>query len=143
MALPYQHNSPSSTSQLRSVKPVSLDIALQLRFPIRDPRFWNPAINASFVLVPETPLDEDDSSPRRKYEIGDSGQFATVQDVTIPEPVEQAADLHLRPGVGTPDPAHDLAAARETFLQVRVADRFPSPFSKDLISFSAKAWQSV
>ena len=25
--------------------------------------------------------------------------------------VEKAADLHLRPGVGTPDPAHDLAAS--------------------------------
>jgi hypothetical protein len=49
--------------QLRNVKPISLDVASQLRFPVRDPRFWNPAINAPFVLVPEASLHENNLSP--------------------------------------------------------------------------------
>ena len=63
------------------------------------------------MLVPETAVYEDDRFPRREHKIGNSGQVAPVQDVTVAEPVEKATDLHFRSGVGTPYPTHDLAAS--------------------------------
>jgi len=60
-------------SQLRNVTPVSLDVALELPFPIGHSRFWNPAVNASLVLMPETAVDENDLSAGGKHQVGNSG----------------------------------------------------------------------
>jgi hypothetical protein len=111
IALPQRQDFPSVTPQLRDVLSVSLDIAQQLRFPVADSRFWHPAISTSLVLMPEAALHENDLSPRWEHEIRNARQVAPMQGVAVPEPMEQASDLHLGLGVRAPDPAHDLAAA--------------------------------
>ena len=58
------------------------------------------------MSMPETTIDEDDRSIRRKYQVGRAGQPAVMEPKTKPPGVQAAANHKLWLGVSRPDPRH-------------------------------------
>lgn len=90
--------------------PIASDVPVQLWFPILSPAPWTRGSRASFVLVPETPVDEDGHMTTWENEIRFTGKASNVQAITQAKRVEKTADSPLRPGVFRSNSAHRAAA---------------------------------
>ena len=88
-------------------------VAGDFRGPPRGAGCGHAEVRAIVVTVPKTPVHEDDGAARGQDDVGFAGQGFVARSIDgepVAEPVEQRADLALRPGVATEDTRHDLGA---------------------------------
>ena len=80
----------------------------ELRLPIASVRLGSSvAALAARMLMPETPVNEDDLPHTGEDEIRLAGQVASMEPEAIAKPMHQGADAQLRLGVLRANPAHD------------------------------------
>jgi hypothetical protein len=62
------------------------------------------------MLMPKTPVDKNDLVKPREDQIRYTGKFTNMEPVSKTQSMYQAADKHLRTGIGGPDAGHPFAS---------------------------------
>lgn len=89
---------------------VSLLVSLQLGAPVVHPGFRNVRVDATTVLVPETPPHFDDFLEPWEHQIRFARQFRGMKPIPITHAVSKLTHYHLRFHALAPDSAHVFAA---------------------------------
>jgi hypothetical protein len=63
------------------------------------------------MRVPKTAVYKNNFSPRRKDNVGSSGQVSTMQSKPVSKGIEKPADCNLRRGIFSADAGHQRASA--------------------------------
>lgn len=78
LTLPYHEHAPALALQFTSDPPITVNVPLQLGYPIRSMRLGLSRTASALVLVPEAAMNEDDRAPCEHDKVGTSGQVVTV-----------------------------------------------------------------
>lgn len=116
LAFPDHHHRPAVTLKFLNLTMVARYVCVKLCVPEFDTRLGSGCLLASRVAMPETTVNEDDLSARRKHDIGCARQPATIDPETIAESMDNLPDLQLRGGVLLANPRHE----RTTFRRMDV-----------------------
>lgn len=106
LAFPDHARLPSTRFQCRGILRVSLLVPQELRSPIPSIRSRYMCSFAARMHVPETAMNEDDLTSRRKNQVRLSRKVFPVQPVTIAHPMYEATHCHFRACVFGPDGTH-------------------------------------
>jgi hypothetical protein len=106
--------------ELRKISLVTLHIEVDLRDPIFTMALRHSPEKAPLMRMPEAASNFYDFSPAAHHDVGFSGQTGNMQSVSVPHPVNKAANYQFWFSVLGTDPGHDFAA---TFFRARVCHR--------------------
>ena len=109
-ALPYNHHSPSLSSQLSLDTSISAFIRFELRLPKIQFRLRPSRAFKCAVPVPKTSVHEDYFACSREDDIRRARQVFRVQSISIPHAMNESANDHLRLGVPAPYGRHVAAS---------------------------------
>ena len=111
LAFPNHKHLPAHPAQCELMLAIPFNIAFQLLPPIVPVGFRNVAGRATRMLVPETPMYENDLPPAWKNQIGGTRQISTMEPEAITYRMGQPAHGHLRLGSLGANAGHDLTSA--------------------------------
>lgn len=110
IALPDHEDLPAEILERFFVAPVAGDVLGEFIHPERDAGFGRIGVAASFVPVPEAPVDEDSESVAREDQIRAAGKVLPMQTKAQTQLVRDPANHDLGSGVPPFDPGHHFAS---------------------------------
>lgn len=102
--LPDNSHAPAPFLQLTNRPPVALPVAAELVEPELGPSCRESKEHATFVVVPEATVHEDDGPPARQDYIWPAWQLRAMEPVAEACMPQKFADLHFGARVLAPDP---------------------------------------
>jgi hypothetical protein len=88
LAFPHDGKPPSQLSQCVVILGVSRNVSSQFWFPVILVCRWNTGLRASGMLMPKAPLDLNDCSATREYQIWGSWKACVMEQVPIAKSME-------------------------------------------------------
>lgn len=95
LAVPYDNHTPSGSFESFNVRVIPFDVALQFGLPVFSSGSRHPSIPTG-MLMPKTPVHEDNHSKPCNNDIGFTGQTFHMQPVSIPVRVQHASHKNFR-----------------------------------------------
>ena len=112
LALPNDVHAPTTLVQRLDVLPVALDIAVELRLPETRASGWRTRRATAWVPMPETAVDEDDSSAAGEHDIRSSRQVLSMETEAVSRTMQCRPDFQFRSRVLSAHATHNLTALR-------------------------------
>jgi len=135
LAFPHNQELPTEFSQSALTTQIAETVCAQLRPPEIEPGFWQTAIPAAGMSMPETAVHEDHLSRFRKHNVRAAGQIGFVEPISKAETPQKPAGFPLRLRVLVPDPAHAFASF-ERGQSVHVSSRMPERINESGTRFN-------
>lgn len=108
---PEPKHAPASAPEQTPRSPVSVDIRLELAAPVGGVCLGTRRFNASLMLMPETPMHEDDYPVLLQNNVRFAGKVALVDTEPIPHAMHERPHAEFWPCILGPYPAHVPTAA--------------------------------
>jgi hypothetical protein len=110
LTLPHDQNAPAHLLEGKAGGFVAELVPRELRLPVLEASLRHPGQAASFVLMPEAPMNEDRLPVPGKDEVRRAWQISAMEAEAKPHGVDELPDDNLGIGVDLADAAHVGAA---------------------------------